>query len=117
MLPVLVSHIIYYFFTHVDAVPDDDLLNSVKKKYYPEVISDGLFGVWFMNKDINIVTWTLAIELWASFYVFIVSETVVFYSARWVQYLALLLFLFIPIYTDKYELTDYGVHYKDKMTL
>ena len=86
-------------------------MNSVKKKYYPEVVADGIFGVWFLEKDINSVTWSLAIELWASFFVFILAETVVFYQHRWAIYLAVLTFLFVPFYTDKFGVTDYHVHY------
>jgi hypothetical protein len=79
MLPLLVTHVIYYFFCHIDAISDDDILVNVKNKKYPSVLSDGLIGAWFGDRAINGVTWTLAIELWASYYVFILSETVVFY--------------------------------------
>ena len=59
----------------------------------------------------------MAIELWASFFVFLLAETVVFYKHRWAIYLAITTFLFVPYYTDKFNLTDYSVHFKKGMTL
>ena len=54
-------------------------LVKVKPKGFIELILDCLFGTWFGNQDYSCVTWTLGVELWASFFVFILSETIVHY--------------------------------------
>lgn len=71
------------------------------------MIEDGTIGVWFGNNDYTYVTWTLSVELWASFYVFLLAETVVFYQNRWILYLLPILFLYIPRITDDAGLTHY----------
>ena len=86
-------------------------MTDVKKKYYPETVADGIFGAWFLNYEINGVTWTLAIEMWGSFFVFLLAETVVFYQMRWTLYLWIIFFLYLTKFTDAYKLTNYHVHW------
>lgn len=61
---------------------------------------DTIIGTWFGNNDYACVTWTLGVELWASFYVYLLAETVVFYRNRWILYAASILILFIPRITE-----------------
>lgn len=82
-------------------------MKKIKGKHYPELILDGLIGTWFGNNDYSYVTWTLSVELWASYFVFIVAETVVFYKYRWILYVSILLFLYIPRITDDLGYTHY----------
>lgn len=56
------------------------------------------------------MTWTLTVELWATYYVFIVAQTVVFYRHRYILYIIILLFLWIPRISDDLAYTDY--HFK-----
>ena len=79
MLPVLVIYLLYYFVAHSNITVQDQTLSKVKGKYFYDVIIDALFGVWLGQNDYTLITWTLSVELWASFYVFIVAETVVWY--------------------------------------
>lgn len=85
----------------------DETLAKIKGKKYPELLLDGLIGTWFGNNDYAYVTWTLSVELWATYYVYVLAETVVFYQYRFFIYIAVLLFLYIPKITDDLEYTDY----------
>ena len=108
MLPVFAIYLIYYFVAHINVTVQDKTLEKVKGKYFLDVVSDALFGVWLGNNDYTYVTWTLSVELWASFYVFIVAETVVWYQNRWILYLMPILFLYIPRILEEYEWVKYG---------
>ena len=56
------------------------------EKNWLDAFLDGLFGVWFGNDSHNDAwltpTWTLGIELWATFYVYLLAQTVRFYKSR-----------------------------------
>jgi hypothetical protein len=108
MLPVLTIYAIYYFFAHINVTVQDKTLAKIKGKYFYEMILDGLIGVWLGNNDYTYVTWTLSVELWASFYVFIVAETVVWYKNRWILYLTPVVFLYTTRIAEEYDLVKYG---------
>jgi len=44
-----------------------------QKKSYLEFLLDSLIGTWFGMNDYTYVTWTLAVELWATYYVFLLA--------------------------------------------
>jgi uncharacterized phage-like protein YoqJ len=73
---------------------------KVKQKYIWELFLDTIIGTWFGNNDYACVTWTLGVELWASFYVYLLAETVVFYRSRVYIYGAVILMLIIPRITE-----------------
>jgi hypothetical protein len=68
---------------------------------------DGVFGVWFGNNDYAYVTWTLSVELWATFFVFMLAQTVVNYSNRWILYLTVILFLYMPRIAEDLDFINY----------
>ena len=82
----------------------------MKSKYYFEVIEDATIGVWLYDNSILPLTWTLAVELVSSYYIFILAETIVFYQYRWILYLILIVWTLIPTITDRYEFTNYAVY-------
>jgi peptidoglycan/LPS O-acetylase OafA/YrhL len=108
MLPLLTIYYLYYFVAHIGWTTDEKSLAKIKGKYFFDVLVDGTIGVWFGNNDYTYVTWTLSVEMWASFYVFIVAETVTFYQHRWALYLGPILFLYIPRILEEYGLVKYN---------
>jgi hypothetical protein len=83
MLPVLGIFPLYYFFVKIDFWPQFDTpasLVKVKDKSFSMLLLDCLIGTWFGNKDYTSAAWTLSVELWSSFYVFILAETIVHYK-------------------------------------
>jgi peptidoglycan/LPS O-acetylase OafA/YrhL len=100
MLPVLGILPLYYIVAQMDITTHDKTLKKVKVKNIWELFLDAIIGTWFGNNDYACVTWTLGVELWASFYVYLLAETVVFYRSRWVLYTAAILILFIPRITE-----------------
>ena len=81
MLPVLGILPLYYIVAQLDFTTQDKTLKKVKVKNIWELFLDTIIGTWFGNNDYACVTWTLGVELWASFYVYLLAETVVFCEA------------------------------------
>jgi peptidoglycan/LPS O-acetylase OafA/YrhL len=69
----------------MDAYGDNGMQRTIRKTW-SDAFMDGLFGVWFANDDKNDTwltpTWTLSIELWATFLVYLLAQTVRFYKGR-----------------------------------
>lgn len=110
MLPVLGIFPLYYFFVKIDFWPQYDTpasLVKVKDKSFGMLLLDCLIGTWFGNKDYTSAAWTLSVELWSSFYVFIIAETIVHYKYRWYLYSVLILFIAIPIHLETFHQINY----------
>ena len=73
----------------------------------------GTIGTWIPlpQGDISFmgVTWTLAIELFATFLIYIVAYTTVNYDSRWMIYVVICLFTWVPQITDTYGYTKFDV--------
>ena len=87
---------------------EDTPMNEIKHKSFLQLVLDGLIGIWFMNIDYTAVTWTLSIELFASYAIFLISFVVIQYRGRYWIYLFLFCFLYIPKLTDAHRYTNYG---------
>jgi len=72
MLPVLMILSTYYLFLKVDAMGPDTFLR-LKKKTFFDLIWDSLFGTWFGDASWSGATWTLSIELFATFLIYLFS--------------------------------------------
>ena len=72
MLPVLMILSIYHFFGQLDAFGEKTWL-KVQKKTYGELLSDSLFGTWFGDNSWSTPTWTLSIELVATFFIYLLA--------------------------------------------
>jgi len=59
-------------------------------------VLDGIIGTWLGDISYTIASWTLEIELIATFFIYIVAQTFINYRGRYYLYILLLLFLFIP---------------------
>lgn len=107
MIPVLVTISIYYTVVKFGLV-GEKTFPKIKRKNFGTLLLDGLIGTWFGNKDYAVVTWTLSIELWASFFVYLIAFVTIEYRWRYTLYIIILLFIWIPLVTDNYQITDYG---------
>lgn len=108
MIPVLVSISIYYTVIKF-GVTEEKAFPRLKRKNFGTLLLDGLFGTWFGNKDYTVVTWTLSIELWASFFIYLVAFVSIEYRWRYILYILVILFIWIPLITDSYLITNYGL--------
>ena len=76
MIPVLVTYSIYYFLLRLD-VYGDSAQHKIDKKMWQDVFFDGLIGTWIGGDGANDtwtgVTWTLGIEMIATFWIYIVA--------------------------------------------
>lgn len=108
MLPMFIILSIYYFVAKMDFPVDQGSFGKVKHKQFPQLLLDGLIGVWFMNQDYMGLTWTLSVELFASYWIFLLSFVVINYRGRFWCYFLIFCFLYIPRVTDAYHYTNYG---------
>lgn len=109
MLPLLVILSLYYLFMKMDAM-GPYTFKRIKGKGFMHVLVDGLFGTWLCDDSWSTATWTLSIELVATFLLYLLAQTAVQYRARYWLYFAACLFIWIPQVTDKAGLTklDFG---------
>ena len=56
-----------------------------------------------------VASWTLSIELWSSFFVYLLAQSVIHYEQRWTIYFFLCLAIWIPNITDRFGYTHYKV--------
>jgi len=68
----------------------------IKNKTFGEFIIDQLFVTWIGGDDWSTATWTMSIELFATFFIYLISQTAVNYRNRFWVYVAALLFFFVP---------------------
>jgi len=73
-----------------------------------EFIEDATIGVWFMNTEICGATWTLAVELFASYFIYMIAMVPIHYNGRFWIYGLVLFFFYLPRFTDAYGYTQYG---------
>ena len=57
----------------------------------------------------SIAEWTLSIELYASFFIYLIAYTVVNYRWRFAVYVFICCFIYLPQAFDGYLLTEYNV--------
>ena len=108
MLPMLIVLSFYYIIAKMDCTTRNETLSSVKPKSFFEFLIDGTIGVWFMNTDYAGLTWTLSVELIASYFIYILALVPIHYNGRFWAYGLLLVFLYLPRLTDAYQITQYG---------
>lgn len=81
MVPVLFSISVVWFFMRMDAYGDKSM-KRINKKTLLDVFLDGLIGTWTGDDTWLTPTWTLGIELIATFWIYLVAQTVRAYKAR-----------------------------------
>ena len=76
MLPVLFTYSIIYFFLRLDVYGEESFKN-LNKKMWHDVFLDGLLGTWVGGPGGNdqwiSPTWTLGIEMVATFYIYLLA--------------------------------------------
>jgi peptidoglycan/LPS O-acetylase OafA/YrhL len=108
MLPMLLALSFYYLAAKLDWTTRPGTLSRVKPKSFFEFLIDGTIGVWFMNTDYAGLTWTLSVELLASYFIYLLALVPIHYYGRWWVYAFTLVFLYLPRVTDAYQVTQYG---------
>lgn len=108
MLPMLLCLSFYYFVSKMDFTTRPGTFSRVRPKSFFEFLVDGTIGVWFMNTDYAGLTWTLSVELIASYFIYILAFVPVNYHGRFYLYAIVLIFLYLPRLTDAYQITQYG---------
>lgn len=78
MIPVLVTLSLYYTVVHF-GITSDKSFPKMKRRSFLYLIYDGLIGTWYGDTNYAVVTWTLSIELFASYIIYILAQTVVRY--------------------------------------
>ena len=74
MLPYWVIISLYYLVVKSGwTSPKKSRLNPIKKKDFLNLIFDGLFGCWFGDYSYTVAAWTLSVELWSSFFVYLLA--------------------------------------------
>jgi peptidoglycan/LPS O-acetylase OafA/YrhL len=98
----------YYLVAKLDWTTRPITFNRVKPKSFFEFLEDGTIGVWFMNTDYAGLTWTLSVELVASYFIYVIALVPCNYNGRFWIYGLTLLFFYLPRVTDAYNFTQYG---------
>jgi hypothetical protein len=79
MIPLWVILSLYYFVAKI-GVTAPEVLRGVKSRNFLGMLSDGLIGTWLGYFPYTIAAWTLAIELFASYFVYILANFVIHYQ-------------------------------------
>jgi peptidoglycan/LPS O-acetylase OafA/YrhL len=108
MLPMFVVLSIYYLVAKLDLPIKEKTFSKIKHKQFPQLVLDGTIGVWFMNQDYMGLTWTLSVELFASYWIFLLAFVANQYRGKYWIYALIFLFLYTPRITDAYHYTNYG---------
>lgn len=72
MIPVLFTISVVWFFLRLDAY-GDSAFSRINKKTLLDVFLDGLIGTWTGDDTWVTCTWTLGIELIATFWIYLVA--------------------------------------------
>ena len=111
MLPVLITFSIIYFFLRVDAY-GDNAFNRINSKKWYDVFADGFIGVWAGGDGANDTwitpTWTLGIEMLATFHIYLFAQVVRQYQGRIYIYLVVILGLLLIHMIEHYKLSGWN---------
>lgn len=86
MVPLWVVLSLYYLAINLKWVKKEEIksgdLARVKDKTYLQFVLDSTIGVWYGDNCWATATWTLSIELIATFMVYLLAQTVIEYRGR-----------------------------------
>ena len=108
MLPVLMTYTTIYTVIRMK-VTRHDWPFPARDRNLQQVIADSLFGVWMGQNDYFSATWTIGIELFASYVVYMVAVMMMHTERPRVVLSGIIALLMIPQITDAYEITHYNV--------
>ena len=72
-------------------------------------LEDSLIGTWLGSNEYTIATWTLSIELIASFFIYLLAFTSIKYRDRYWFYILPILAIWIAKISDGTYFTNYGI--------
>lgn len=96
MLPVVLIMSLYYIFARTGLASGKSALSSIKRRHFGIFLADTTLGVWMGDTSYSIAEWTLSIELYASFFIYLIAFTVINYRWRFTIYIFICLFVYIP---------------------
>lgn len=112
MLPVMVTLSIYYTIVRCEWSNNKDF-DRIKGKDFRIVLKDSFVDTWKGSIDYNSAYWTLYIELYASFAVYIVAYIASTFSKdnkwRYAVYLAIPVLVWTIMLSDSFNLTNIGI--------
>jgi len=91
MLPVLMIQSFYFFFARLDLF-GKSTLNRLKNKTFGDLLWAGMLETWWGGWSFMAPTWTLGIEFWASFMIYLVALTAHNYNGRFFFYTSIIVF-------------------------
>ena len=110
MIPLAVAASLYYLVAKTGLASELSLLNKIKRKNPGIFLVDVLMGCWVGDTSYFIAQWTLGIELFASFFIYLIAFTVVHYRMRlFFVYIPVATFLGIIQMTNDFLLTEYKI--------
>lgn len=88
MLPLLMVMSIYYISetARLDVFGESTYKNKIKNRSFADMIYAGMLETWWGGTSYMDTTWTLFIELWGSFLVFMIAVTAHAYRGRFLFY-------------------------------
>ena len=110
MLPVLMIQSIHYLCARLDLF-GKSTLNYLKNKTFGDLLWAGILETWWGGHSIMHQTWTLSIEFWGSFFIYLVALTAHNYKYRFFFYTAIITFFYSMTYIGFLNLTYYKVEF------
>jgi len=108
MLPVLMILSIYYFVGRLD-VMGESTYNKIKNKTFFDLIYAGVLETWYGGWSFIEPTWTLSVEMWATYLIYLIAFTGHQYRGRFFWYLAIIFFFLTMDYLGYLNLVSYKV--------
>lgn len=109
MLPVLLIMSIYYFCARLDLF-GKSTYNKIKNKTFTQLLWAGMLETWWGGWSFIGPTWTLGIEFWATFIVYLTALTAHNYKGRFFFYTAIIVFFVSMQYIGFLNLTYFKVN-------
>ena len=89
MIPVIMIFTLYYLPMKMDWF-GPKTFGKIRYKNIGNLIFDGLAGTWFGDDTWTIATWTLSIELFATYLIYVAAQSAVQYRGRFMIYFFIL---------------------------
>lgn len=86
-------------------ISDKNDLGELKGKTFLSFCFDITIGIWYGDNSWAIATWTLSIELVATFMVYLIAQTVIEYRGRFYIYGIIIMSFLGPYYIEKWGFT------------
>jgi len=99
MLPNLMIISLYYLFAKMDWF-GQDTYKKIKDRSFGDFLECQLFATWYGDNSWATATWTMSVELFATFFIYLIAQTAVKYRGRFWIYFFACMFVFIPQATD-----------------